>query len=49
MLHVPVLPFVAEGRSKQNGVDEQSQAIPDRDYLNGLVEASVATTDHQVL
>ena len=48
MVHVSVLAFFAEARSSSGCADTQSQAILGRDYLNGLVEASVASVDSQV-
>ena len=47
MLRVSIIPFFAEGRSSFDGADTQSQAMSDRDYLNGLVETSVSSTDNQ--
>ena len=48
-LHPSFLPFNAEGRSNIRGTDAQVAGVSDRDYLNGLVEASVAKTVNQVI
>ena len=49
LLHCSVLPFVDEGRSNVRRTDGQGAGESDRDYLNGLVEASVANTANQVM
>ena len=48
MLHPSFLLFTAEGQSNVRGTDAQVAGVSDRDYLNGLVEASVAKTANQV-
>eukprot|EP00904_Undaria_pinnatifida_P012461 jgi/Undpi1/8345/HiC_scaffold_25.g10813.m1 len=47
MLHPSFLPFIAEDRSNIRGTDAQVAGASNRDYLNGLVEASVAKTANQ--
>ena len=47
-LHPSFLPFNDEGRSNIPGTDAQVAGVSDRDYLNGLVQASVAKTANQV-